>query len=141
MASGCCSRQTRGLKRENLTCLILFASTTVNLSLLLLYETYANEHFRYQDLTKISPPRARHAHRAHRSQIVATISLFTVIRPTPFATCPSLGHTSQGSGKKHCALRLPSLGDQDRSPRSGETIEPIGLLALRQVLANSANQN
>ena len=69
----------------------------------------------------------RHAHRAHRSQIVATISLFTVIRPTPIATCPSLGHPSQGSGKKHCALRLPSLGDQARSPRSGNTIEPIGL--------------
>ena len=48
-----------------------------------------------------------HAHRAHRSQIVATISLFTVIRPTPIATCPILGHPSQGSGKKHCALRLP----------------------------------
>ena len=69
----------------------------------------------------------RHAHRAHRSQLVATISLFTVIRPTPIATCPSLGHPSQGSGKKHCALRLPSLGDQDRSPRSGNTIEPIAL--------------
>ena len=69
----------------------------------------------------------RHAHRAHRSQIVATISLFTVIRPTPIGTCPSLGHPSQGSGKKHCALRLPSLGDQARSPRSGNTIEPIGL--------------
>ena len=148
-------------------------------SSLLLYETYANEHFCLQDLTKISPsvrnstpiiaqiclrldiasrlhldaslfafilcfftekrfyaavfalspcpPRAHHAHRAHRSQIVVTISLFTVIRPTPFATCPSLGHPSQDSGKKHCALRLPSLGDQDRSPRSGKTIEPIGL--------------
>ena len=31
MASGCCGRQTRGLKRANLTCFILFASTTVNL--------------------------------------------------------------------------------------------------------------
>ena len=69
----------------------------------------------------------RHAHRAHRSQIVATISLFTVIRPTPIATCASLGYPSQVSGKKHCALRLPSLGDQARSPRSGNTIEPIGL--------------
>ena len=45
----------------------------------------------------------------------------------PEVTCPSLGDPSQGSGKKHCALRLPSLGDQARSPRSGNTIEPIGL--------------
>ena len=76
----------------------------------------------------------RHAHRAHRSQIVATISLFTVIRPTPIATCPSLGHPSQGSGKKHCALRLPSLGDQDRSQRSGNTIEPIGSIVFPERL-------
>ena len=78
--------------------------------------------------------RCRHAHCAHATPTARTAPkssppflFFTVIRPTPFATCPSLGHPSQGSGKKHCALRLPSLGDQDRSPRSGNTIEPIGL--------------
>ena len=58
------------------------------------------------------PPRARHAHRVHRSQIVATISLFTVIRPTPFDTCPSIFTSDLNAG---VVLQMsPPLHDLER---------------------------